>query len=108
MKKPSVILFALLLTALGMKGQGSLDYGSGMKINFNDKGSKYMRFVLWNQIWARSIDNNPGTMVNGTPSDNTFDIGARRIRVLAYSQISPRYMVVLHFGVNNQSFVQGG
>ncbi|MEY3956357.1 MAG: hypothetical protein RLZ73_811 [Bacteroidota bacterium] len=108
MKKPSVILFALLLTALGMKGQGSLDYGSGMKINFNDKGSKYMRFILWNQIWARSIDNNPGTSVNGTPSSNTFDIGARRIRMLGYSQISPRYMVVLHFGVNNQSFIQGG
>jgi hypothetical protein len=108
MKNPSVILFALLLGAFGLRGQGSPDYGSGMKINFNEKGSKYMRFVLWNQIWARSIDNNPGTMVNGTPTDNTFDIGARRIRVLAYSQISPRYMVVLHFGVNNQSFVQGG
>lgn len=108
MKNLTVILFALMLGAFGLHGQGSTDYGSGLKINFNEKGSKYMRFVLWNQIWARSIDNNPGTAVNGETTRNTFDIGARRIRILAYSQISPRYMVVLHFGVNNQSFVQGG
>ncbi len=108
MKTSSVILFALLLGSFGLNAQGSQDYGTGLKINFNEKGSKYMRFVLWNQIWARTIDNNPGTLVNGTPSDNTIDISARRIRILAYSQISPRYMVVLHFGVNNQSFVQGG
>ena len=57
MKTSSVILIALMLGSFGMNAQGSLDYGTGLKINFNDKGSKYMRFVLWNQIWARSIDN---------------------------------------------------
>ena len=77
-------------------------------MNLNTEGSKYVRFLIWNQIWARSIDNNPGTLVNGTPSDNTMDIGARRLRMLAYAQISPRYLILAHFGINNQTFVGGG
>lgn len=93
------------LTAGAQNGEG---YGSGLKMNLNTEGSKYVRFLIWNQIWARSIDNNPGTLVNGTPSDNTMDIGARRLRMLAYAQISPRYLILAHFGINNQTFVGGG
>ncbi|MCU0338494.1 MAG: porin [Spirosomaceae bacterium] len=91
-----------------VQAQGSPDYGTGMKINVNPEGSKYVRLILWNQIWARSIQNNPGTSVAGTPADKTFDIGARRLRMLAYAQISPRYMVLAHVGINNQTFLNGG
>ena len=88
--------------------QGSPDYGTGMKINLNADGTKYLRFIFWNQIWARSVKNNPGTLVGEEPADRTFDIGARRIRTIAYAQLSPRYLVLAHFGINNQTFINNG
>jgi len=88
--------------------QGSADYGSGLKINLNEEGSKVIRFIIWNQIWARSTEMNPGTTVGDEPTNSTTDIGNRRLRFLAYAQISPRYMILTHIGINNQSFINGG
>lgn len=88
--------------------QGSEDYGSGLKVNLDKDGKKYVRFIIWNQIWMRSTQNNPGTQVNGETKSNTWDIGARRLRFLAYAQITPRYLILTHFGINNQSFATGG
>jgi hypothetical protein len=34
-----------------------------MKFNLNEDGSKYMRFIAWNQIWLFQM--NPGTMIGG-------------------------------------------
>ncbi|TAD84631.1 MAG: porin [Bacteroidetes bacterium] len=88
--------------------QGSDLYGSGLKLNLDTSGKRYVRFIIWNQIWMRSIQNNPGTQVNGENAANTWDVGARRLRVLAYAQISPRYLVLAHIGINNQTFATGG
>lgn len=93
---------------LTASGQGSDIYGSGLKLNLNEDGSKYVRFIIWNQIWARQTANNPNTMVNGERQDHTFDVGIRRARVLAYAQITPRFLVLTHFGINNQTFSTGG
>jgi hypothetical protein len=101
------LLLGLLFSSIAL-GQGSADYGSGLKLNLNQEGSKFVRFMFWNQIWARSIDNNPGTLVGGEPANNTFDIGARRVRTIIYAQISPRYLILTHLGVNNQTFINGG
>lgn len=89
-------------------GQGSDIYGPGLKVNLSEKGDKYVRFLIINQTWARTGANNPGTMENDTPTDHSWDIGARRLRFFAYAQISPRYLILSHFGVNNQSFINGG
>jgi hypothetical protein len=88
--------------------QGSPEYGSGMKLNINPEGTKFVRFITWHQIWARSIENNPGTLVNGKAEDNTTDMGIRRSRFLVLAQINPRYKIVAHWGINNQTFVNGG
>jgi hypothetical protein len=98
---------AILSTAISFS-QGAPDYGGGMKFNLNPEGSKYMRFITWNQIWMRSSDMNPGTMIGDEPISKQEDIGARRLRLLAYAQISPRYMIVTHIGINNQTFTNGG
>jgi len=103
-----IALLGLGLASFQGHAQNGEGYGPGLKMNLNTEGSKYIRFLLWNQIWARSVDNNPGTTVNGVPSENTMDISARRLRVLAYAQISPRYLILVHVGVNNQTFVNGG
>ncbi len=89
-------------------GQGSSEYDSGIKLNLDEEGSKYIRFVVWNQIWARSIQNNPGSMINDESADHSFDIANRRLRLLMYAQFTPRYLVFTHVGINNQSFVNGG
>ena len=105
--KKIVLLTAVLFSALSF-GQGSPDYGGGMKFNLNPEGTKYMRFIAWNQIWMRATDLNPGSLVGGEPATKQEDIGLRRLRILAYSQISPRYMIVTHIGINNQTFTNGG
>jgi hypothetical protein len=71
-----------------------------MKFNLNEDGSKYAVYCL-NQIWFRSSQMNPGTMIERT-SGQTLETFA-----LAFANIK-RYMIVTHFGINNQTFTNGG
>ncbi|WP_144891456.1 porin [Flavobacterium tiangeerense] len=104
------ILFSAAVLLLSLQGfsQGSTDYGAGMKFNLNEDGSKFMRVIAWNQIWMRSSQMNPGTMIGGEATTTGTDIGNRRLRFLAYAQVSKRYMILTHFGINNQTFTNGG
>ncbi|SHE52484.1 porin [Chryseobacterium sp. OV279] len=84
-----------------------LDVGE-LKINLNAKGDKWLKFGISSQIWLRSIDNNPGTLVNGVPQEQTYDASIRRMRLIIQSQVTPFYSVFLQMGINNQSFISGG
>jgi hypothetical protein len=106
MKK--IPFLAFLLVSTMVFSQGSPDYGGGLKFKINEEGTKYMRFIAWNQIWLRSQELNPGSMIADEPTTSNTDIGNRRLRLLAYAQISPRYMIVTHIGINNQTFTNGG
>jgi len=108
LRKLACLLAAAALPGACSFAQGGTDYGSGIKLNLDKDGSRYIRFITWNQIWFRNIKNNPGTLVNGEESDRTTDIGARRLRMLALVQVSPRYLILTHWGINNQTFVNGG
>jgi hypothetical protein len=82
-----------------------------LTLKLNDDGSKYVRFIMWHQMWATMTDNNPGTLdVNGNSltDKSTFDVAIRRSRLLMYAQVSPRFLILTHFGINNQSFINGG
>jgi len=107
MKKKIFIAVLLLLSLKGFS-QGSTDYGAGLKFNLNEDGTKFMRVIAWNQIWMRSSEMNPGTMIGGEATSTATDIGNRRLRFLAYAQVSKRYMILTHFGINNQTFINGG
>ncbi|OAB25170.1 short chain amide porin [Flavobacterium fryxellicola] len=98
----------LFLLSLQVFSQGSTDYGAGLKFNLNEDGTKFMRVIAWNQIWMRSAQMNPGTMIGGEATSTATDIGNRRLRFLAYAQVSKRYMILTHFGINNQTFINGG
>ena len=98
----------LVLLSTSLYSQGSPDYGNGLKLNLNPEGDKYVRFILWNQIWLRNTEMNPGTMIADEATKNSWNIGNRRLRALAYAQITKRYMVLMHFGINNQTFINGG
>lgn len=80
-----------------------------LTVKLDESGNKYIRFLTWHQFWVRSTQNNPNSVdVTGQPSDNTFDIGLRRSRVLMFAQVSPRFLILTHFGINNQTFRNGG
>lgn len=88
-------------------GQGASDYRQGLRINLaegDEAKHRYLRFIVWNQIWLRQTWQNPGSAIQGQASTQSFDIVARRLRFLALAQLSPRYLILTHFGINNQSF----
>lgn len=86
-----------------------------LTLKLNDSGSKYVRFIMWHQFWATATQNNPGTvdgtgqLIDGTDykSEWSTDLALRRSRFLAYAQISPRALILTHWGINNQSFIAG-
>lgn len=88
-----------------------------LTLKLNEDGSKYVRFITWLQFWGTATENNPGTKdVNGKLIDGSegtekswsTDFALRRARFLVYAQISPRAMILTHWGINNQSFINGG
>lgn len=101
------------------KGIDTLDYafpgdeiGDEYKpliLKLSEDGSKYVRLMLWGQMWFRSLENNPGTLgVDGNPQNRSADIGIRRARMLTYASISPKFLILAHWGINNQTFMNGG
>lgn len=93
------------LVKIGTKATVSND---GMRIRFDPDGSKYLKINIWCQTWIRDIENNPGTAVNGDAESHTLDAGFRRMRIQMFGQMSPRFLLMLQMGANNQSFATGG
>lgn len=72
-----------------------------LKFNLNADGSHYFQFTVMNQTWVRFNENNPGTLVENKPKDNSFDIGLRRTRFQAFGQITDKVFIYFQFGMNN-------
>lgn len=97
MKKTYLLLcfVLLLLGSLAAQEEGDVDYSyKPLKLDLNESGSKYIRFIVWHQQWL--VTNNQEG--NAKTQLTSF---ARRSRFLAYAQISPRFLVLTHFGLNN-------
>jgi hypothetical protein len=75
-----------------------------LQVSLNDDGTLYFRFAMWLQVWARAIQNNPGTTVLGKSENWYGDVGIRRARFLAFGKIAPRTFMLMHIGINNQTF----
>jgi hypothetical protein len=80
--KKIFFIAAVLLLSQKVFSQGSLTW-SGMKFNLNEDGSKYMRFIAWNQIWLFQM--NPGTMIGGS-GNNWNRYWQQTFAFLAYSK----------------------
>ncbi|HPI12010.1 MAG TPA: hypothetical protein PLK63_13295 [Catalimonadaceae bacterium] len=103
-----VLLTTLTFSTQRLLAQGSELYGSGIKFKLNEDGSKYMRFITWHQVWVRYNQNNSGSARQGVPQTETVDFGIRRSRFLFLTQISPRFLILMHAGINNQTSYTGG
>lgn len=76
-----------------------------VKFSLDSTGANYVKFGFLGQIWLRYNSSNPGTLVNGTPKSETFDIGLRRWRLTTYAQISDRVSMFVQFGQNNFNYL---
>lgn len=86
---------ALLLSGSSLIAQNSPDiYKGGLKVNLSDDGSKYFRLISWAQIQATYNDNLPDEV-------SPVNFNLRRARVLMYSQISKKFLILTHFGLNS-------
>lgn len=97
MKKSLTLLFVAIsvLYSKDIAAQGSPDiYKGGLKVDLNDDGSKYFRMISWAQIQARYND-------PVLPGSSNLSLNLRRARVLMYSQISKKFLILTHFGLNS-------
>jgi len=85
------VFFGLLfLSSFISNAQYASEYDSGYVVKLNDDGKKYIRFILFGQTWFQDYE---GKNVN-----DGFSI--KRARLIAYSQINDRFMILTHFGAN--------
>lgn len=92
-----IILLIPLLTLLfygQLVAQGAPDYNGGFKVKFDEEGKKYFRIISWAQIQAGYTQNVPA-------ETNHFNINLRRARILMYAQISDKFLILTHFGLNS-------
>ncbi len=83
-------LFIVQFTA----AQGSTEYTGGYKVKFNEDGSKYLRIIAWGQFWAQYNDN--------VPEDaSKLNFSIRRARLLTFTQLNKKFMILTHFGLNS-------
>ena len=110
-------LFPALAFALGLAWQApaqdmikpEADHSyQPLTLKLSEDGQKYVRFLMWHQFWLTLTENNPGTLdINGELASHTTNLALRRSRFLAYAQVSPRFLILTHWGINNQSFING-
>lgn len=95
--KMKKILFGLALSILAVTvtfSQGNTEYTGGYKVKFNEDGSKYLRIIAWGQFWAQYDDN-----VADDASELNFSI--RRARVLTFTQLNEKFLILTHWGLNS-------
>lgn len=88
-----LILLALLPQCL--VAQGLLRY------NLDEKGETYLRASVRAQFWAQYTQLNPGSLIDGQPAQDHFDLSARRLRINLAGQVSPRLYFFICVGENN-------
>lgn len=72
-----------------------------LRLTLNEDGSHYLKFTVLGQLWSRYNQSNPGTTVLKEPSNETFDIGIRRLRFQFFGQLSDHSFFYIHFGQDN-------
>lgn len=65
-----------------------------LHLRLDHDGSKYVRFIMWHQVWATTNNLDvEGAKMQVQPS-------LRRSRFLAFAQVSPKFLILTHFGLN--------
>lgn len=83
-------------------------YGSGLKLSIDEEKNMYIRFLTWAQVWVRAMQMAPGSTVDGSTNDWQADVMLRRVRFMTYAQLTEAVLILMHFGINNVTFTNGG
>ncbi|MAD98134.1 MAG: hypothetical protein CMB99_12480 [Flavobacteriaceae bacterium] len=94
MRKLILFTLGLFLYSSFSYSQGSTEYTGGYKIKFNEEGTKYMRIIAWGQFWAQHND-------NVGPTTEKLSFSVRRARVLTFTQLNKKFLILTHFGLNS-------
>jgi len=76
-----------------------------LRFYIDHDSSSYVGMTVAGQIWMRQNQNNPGTLINGEPSDDFFDISVRRLRLQTYARLNDKTNIVLSLGQNNINYL---
>ncbi len=90
------MLWLLLGVSVWAQEKKEIDHSyKPLTLKLNDDGSKYVRFIIWHQQWLQTG--------NLAAEDSKLQLTsfARRSRFLAFAQISPRFLILTHIGLNN-------
>ena len=102
------IVLLLCMNGLSYGQGGSPEYKDGMTLKLDSSGKKYIRFISYATFWARHSETNPGTAINGIEKKDWSDFSLRQFRLITYSQLTPRYLILADIGLDNQSYSSGG
>ncbi|WP_282073678.1 hypothetical protein [Polaribacter atrinae] len=95
MKKQKILFVVFsLVSSQFLVAQGSPDYNGGLKIKFDENGKKYLRVISWAQVQASYNNHAPATS-----SRTSFNL--RRARIMMFSQITDKFLILTHFGLNS-------
>jgi hypothetical protein len=66
-----------------------------LSLTLSEDGRKFVRFLIWHQQWI--------TTNNLAIAEDNLQLSSfvRRSRFLAFAQVSPRFLILTHFGLNN-------
>ena len=79
-----------------------------LKINFNEDGSNYARIAYVGQMWVTDNQNNPGSLVNGVATPNSYQVALRRARLTLSSQVTDKVFIFGQIGSDGISSLPGG
>ena len=99
MRKVSFLLGMMLILIGTVRAQDDeIDHSyKPLTVKLDDSGKKFVRFIIWHQQWLQT---------NNLEDDNAktqLTSYARRSRMLAFAQVSPRFLILTHIGLNNQT-----
>ncbi|MEO1514657.1 MAG: porin [Bacteroidota bacterium] len=65
-----------------------------LTIKLDESGKKYIRFITWHQMWVTSSN------LSADGAKTQFSASIRRSRFLAFAQVSPKFLILTHWGLN--------
>ena len=78
-----------------------------IKLFLNQEKTHWVKGTGLGQIWVRYTDLNPGSTIFGTPKNEVFDVGLRRVRYQVMGQITDQVFVYTQFGINSFGSLSG-
>jgi hypothetical protein len=80
----------------------------GFKMNFKADGSSWAKINFTGQLWLTDNQNNPGSLVNGVSTANSYQVALRRARLSVSSQITDKVFLYANIASDGISSLTGG